>query len=150
MMISKKSLFVFYLIFMFFLAHAQEKQKPNIVFFLIDDLGWSDLGCYGSDEFMFELNGDKITGNKEDKHFTFLDHTIQEGENQSEILKVHLKRQSNTAARETELFIYYQVYQDLACVRKLMERVNTGKKEKVLNNLAWEKIRFHQQLYYKP
>ena len=23
-------------------------RKPNIVFFFIDDLGWSDLGCYGS------------------------------------------------------------------------------------------------------
>ncbi len=23
-------------------------QKPNVVFFLIDDLGWKDLGCYGS------------------------------------------------------------------------------------------------------
>jgi len=24
-------------------------SKPNLVFFLIDDLGWSDIGCYGSD-----------------------------------------------------------------------------------------------------
>ena len=23
-------------------------KKPNFVFFLIDDLGWTDLGCYGS------------------------------------------------------------------------------------------------------
>jgi arylsulfatase A-like enzyme len=25
-----------------------ERQKPNFVFFLVDDLGWKDLGCYGS------------------------------------------------------------------------------------------------------
>jgi arylsulfatase A-like enzyme len=24
------------------------KNKPNFVFFLVDDLGWTDLGCYGS------------------------------------------------------------------------------------------------------
>jgi len=23
--------------------------KPNVLFFLVDDLGWKDLGCYGSD-----------------------------------------------------------------------------------------------------
>lgn len=25
-----------------------QNAKPNIVFFLVDDLGWSDVGCYGS------------------------------------------------------------------------------------------------------
>ncbi len=95
----------------------------------------------GSDEFIFHLDGNKVTGNKEDKQFTFIGHTIEDGKENSKILKVHLKGVSNTPAHEIELFIYYQVFEDLALVRKWMEIVNTGKKEKVLNNLAWEKIR---------
>ena len=31
-----------------FVLHAEKKPKPNIVFFLVDDLGWADVGCYGS------------------------------------------------------------------------------------------------------
>ncbi len=95
----------------------------------------------GSDEFIFHLDGNKVTGNKEDKQFVFLGHIVEDGKDNSKILKVHLKGVSNTPAHEIELFIYYQVYEDLALVRKWMEIVNTGKDEKVLNNLAWEKIR---------
>jgi arylsulfatase A len=29
-------------------THAAEAKRPNLVFILIDDLGWADVGCYGS------------------------------------------------------------------------------------------------------
>src|SRR6059036_971213 len=28
--------------------HAQSNRPPNIVFILIDDMGWKDIGCNGS------------------------------------------------------------------------------------------------------
>ncbi|MEQ8789602.1 MAG: sulfatase [Pirellulaceae bacterium] len=38
---------------------APPEQPPNVVFFLVDDLGWTDLGCYGSD-FYRTPNIDKL------------------------------------------------------------------------------------------
>lgn len=32
-----------------FALTAQSQRKPNVVFILVDDMGWKDLGCYGSD-----------------------------------------------------------------------------------------------------
>ncbi|BCX48840.1 hypothetical protein HAHE_27480 [Haloferula helveola] len=32
-----------------FTASAHAAEKPNIIFVLVDDMGWSDLGCYGSE-----------------------------------------------------------------------------------------------------
>ena len=42
-----------------FAAGEKQKTPPNIVFFLVDDLGWSDIGCYGS-SFYETPNIDKL------------------------------------------------------------------------------------------
>lgn len=41
-------------------ACTQKQQKRNIILFFIDDMGWTDLGCYGSD--LYETpNIDKLS-----------------------------------------------------------------------------------------
>lgn len=49
------------------MKHEQKKPKPNILFILVDDLGWKDLSCYGS-EFYETPNIDKLA--KEGVRFT--------------------------------------------------------------------------------
>ncbi len=45
--------FLHHIISAFFIAAlgstACAEKKPNIIFILVDDMGWSDLGCYGSE-----------------------------------------------------------------------------------------------------
>ena len=33
----------------FFILHSWAAQPPNVLFILADDLGYSDLGCYGGE-----------------------------------------------------------------------------------------------------
>ncbi|RYD17207.1 MAG: arylsulfatase, partial [Verrucomicrobiaceae bacterium] len=49
MILMKKSLAPFALLTAMLSPLQAQGAKPNIVVFLVDDMGWSDLGCYGSE-----------------------------------------------------------------------------------------------------
>ena len=63
----KRVLFLLGMLFGFLQQGISVKPKTNVVFFLIDDLGWRDLGCYGS-EYYQTPNIDRLA--KEGVRFT--------------------------------------------------------------------------------
>ncbi len=58
-----KNTLLFSLIILFTISSGcskkEEQKKPNVLFILVDDLGWNDLGCYGS-TFYESPNIDKL------------------------------------------------------------------------------------------
>ena len=63
----KRVLFLLGMLFGFLQQGISAEPKTNVVFFLIDDLGWRDLGCYGS-EYYQTPNIDRLA--KEGVRFT--------------------------------------------------------------------------------
>ena len=45
----KSVLLLFLLAFIFSYSRGQQSQKPNIVLIMADDIGFSDIGCYGAE-----------------------------------------------------------------------------------------------------
>lgn len=44
-----KSLLIIVFLFAFSACNRQSNDKPNILLILVDDMGWSDIGCYGGE-----------------------------------------------------------------------------------------------------
>ncbi|MCF8223648.1 MAG: sulfatase [Bacteroidales bacterium] len=58
----KRIVFLFTLTFGILISCTREDPRPNFLFILVDDLGWTDLGSYGS-EFYETPNVDKLSEN---------------------------------------------------------------------------------------
>ncbi|MBT6764038.1 MAG: sulfatase-like hydrolase/transferase, partial [Prolixibacteraceae bacterium] len=56
---AKKYLFLITMIFFLF-SCTNEKQQPNFVFILVDDLGWADVKCNYPESFYDTPNIDKL------------------------------------------------------------------------------------------
>ncbi len=61
MSFRKFSLFLF--LSLFFFSCSTKKQQPNIVFILVDDLGWADVKCNFPESFYDTPNIDKLAKN---------------------------------------------------------------------------------------
>ncbi len=57
---SKINLFLFLLLSIFIFSCSTKKQQPNIVFILVDDLGWADVKCNFPESFYDTPNIDKM------------------------------------------------------------------------------------------
>ena len=46
--LSTKLLLFFFIFILYACTHYEESPQPNIIYIMIDDLGYGDIGCYGS------------------------------------------------------------------------------------------------------
>jgi alpha-galactosidase len=94
-----------------------------------------------SREFSFSINGHTVSGI--DGIFRYRDHTITENPVRS-TLKIEFSGIEGSPSENLLLRLYYEIYGDLAMVRKWIEITNTDGVDKIIENL------FIEDLYIDP
>lgn len=94
----------------------------------------------GTKELSFTVNGEKVYPGDKSNFFKFQDYEIEHLEDRSQLI-INLTGKANTPASNIDVRIFYEIYSDLAAVRKWLVLKNKGEKELTIEDLYWEDIK---------
>jgi len=93
----------------------------------------------GTKEFSFSINKQKVYPGSNNNFFEYLDHEIKHLDDRSQLI-IHLVGRINAPAKNVDVQIFYEIYSDLAAVRKWLVIKNIGDKELMIEDLFWEDV----------
>ncbi|MEI6053405.1 MAG: alpha-galactosidase, partial [Opitutaceae bacterium] len=96
----------------------------------------------GSKEFSFSVNGKEVSGGRSAGLVDYQRHAITSGVDGRQTLAVVLSGRPGTLAANLEITLYYEIYPDLAVIRKWLSVTNNKPGEIVLTNLEWENVSY--------
>jgi alpha-galactosidase len=94
----------------------------------------------GSDEFAFRVEGQTVTGAFKAAAFAYRDHSVEEGPGGRRILRVRLQGKGGTTSAGLDVTLFYEIYPDVAVVRKWLEIVNRGTVVRNVSEVEWERL----------
>ncbi|MEI8291429.1 MAG: alpha-galactosidase, partial [Verrucomicrobiota bacterium] len=96
----------------------------------------------GSQEFSFSANGQTVAGGKAGGLIDYQSHSITAGADGSKTLAVSLSGRPGTPAANLEITLFYEIYPDVAVIRKWLAVKNRSQSDVVLSNLEWEHVSY--------
>ncbi len=95
----------------------------------------------GTKEFSIAVNGRHLDAGMANGSFKYIEHSVSGGKLAGKVLKVVLKGVEDTPATAIEVALYYQVFPELALIRKWAVIKNVSPNEIVISDLTWENLR---------
>lgn len=90
-------------------------------------------------EFSFKLDGKEVYGGR-GGYFALSDYQIVNLDHGGKSLAVKLTGRPNSAAQSIDLIVYYEIYPNLALVRKHLEIINKKLDDILITDLFWESL----------
>lgn len=105
-----------------------------------NELTGSEMCQPDSEEFALRVDEKTVTGGIKNAAFAYRDHSVEEGPNGRRILRVRLQGKDGTPSAGLEVALFYEIYPDVAVVRKWLEITNRGGVVHSLSELEWERL----------